>query len=77
MNYIVNSLIISLLFTIFKFIHLKYILKETIIPKNIIIDALFVFIASIITIYSIEKFNLDNLSYANKTVQAFINKPDF
>lgn len=77
MNSLLNSALIAVLFAILKTVHVKYVLKEKIVPKPIIVDSILVFVASVITIYNIQQFNLDEITTNTKNLQAFVNSPDF
>ena len=77
MNSLLNSALIAVLFAILKTVYVKYVLKEKIVPKPIIVDSILVFVASVITIYNIQRFNLDQITCNTKNLQAFVNSPDF
>lgn len=77
MNTLIISLIITFMFITTKYFHTKFIAKNDIIIKNLLVDGTLVFFTSFITIYLLDKYNLDDLIDSKKNLQAFINKPDF
>lgn len=77
-NLVITSAIISVIYFFMKFFEMRFILKENKPLKQLVIDALIVFIASTSTILLLEQFNLGELIGNTKEVPgAFINKPDF
>jgi hypothetical protein len=77
-NLVITSAIISVIYFFMKFFEMRFILKENKPLKQLVIDALIVFIASTSTILLLEQFNLGELTGNTKEVPgAFINKPDF
>ena len=77
-NLVITSAIISVIYFFIKFFEMRFILKENKPLKQLVIDALIVFIASTSTILLLEQFNLGELIGNTKEVPgAFINKPDF
>lgn len=77
MNYFLVSLIITLIFALSKYVHIKFVLKTDVIPKEIMVDSVFVFTSSIFTVYSLDKFNFESLSGGAANLQAFVSAPDF
>lgn len=77
-NQVLTAGIISVIYFLIKFFEMRFILKENKPLKQLVIDALIVFIASTSTILLLEQFNLGELiGYTKEAPSAFINKPDF
>ena len=69
---------IAAVYLIFRFIEMRFILKENKPLKQLVIDTLIVFIAATSTILLLEQFNLNEIiGNLKETPGAFINKPDF
>ena len=78
---------VTLLFSLFKVLEMKYITKETEPLKNIVREAVFVFISSIISGYFVLEFGgsieglvntiTDNKVLNAATTQIFVGPPDF
>ena len=77
-NQAITSFIISLLYLIVKFIEMRFILKENKPLKQLFIDALIVFISSLMSLILIDQFNLNELIGNMKPIPSvFVNNPDF
>ena len=77
-NQAITSFIISLLYLIVKFIEMRFILKENKPLKQLFIDALIVFISSLMSLILIDQFNLNELIGNIKPIPSvFVNNPDF
>lgn len=78
MNFIIPSIIISILFMIYKIIDMKYITKEEIKLKTITKDSLIVFLCSMISMFALEQLNINELiGNSKESLSAFTNEPDF
>jgi len=78
MNFIIPSLVISIIYMIYKIIDMKYISKDEKSLKNITKDSLVVFLSSIISMFILEQLKVNQLIGNSKDVlSAFTNDPDF
>ena len=78
MNYVLNSVIVSVVFFIFKFIEMRFINKEARPIKDLVKDTLVVFIASMISGYLMDQFKLGSLIDNVKEIpKVFTNEPGF
>ena len=78
MNQVITSSIISIIFFIFKFIEMRFILKENKPLKSLFTDSLIVFISATVAIILLEQFNLNEIiGNIKETPSVFVNKPDF
>lgn len=78
MNQVITSSIISIIFFIFKFIEMRFILKENKPLKSLFTDSLIVFIAATVAIILLEQFNLNEIiGNIKEAPSVFVNKPDF
>ena len=68
------SLVAAFLFLLFKFIEMRFIEKENKPLKNILKDAIIVFVSSCVGILAIEQF--PSVSEEGQAA-VFVNKPDF
>jgi hypothetical protein len=77
-NQVLIASIISFIYLLFKFIEMRFIVKENKPLKQITIDTLVVFISSVIGLIILEQFKLGELIGATKSSPgAFVNSPDF
>ena len=77
-NQILISVIISVLYSVIKFIEMRFIKRENRPLKHIAIDMLIVFLSSILTLLLMEQFNLNDLMTNIKaTPLVFTDKPEF
>ena len=60
-NNILISIIISLIYIIFKFLEMRYIKKENRPLKDLILDSIGVLLSSLLTFFLFEQFNLKDL----------------
>ena len=60
-NNILISIIISLIYIIFKFLEMRYIKKENRPLKDLILDSIGVLLSSLLTFFLYEQFNLKDL----------------
>ena len=60
-NNFLISIIISIIYIIFKFLDMRYIKKENKPLKDLILDSCVVFVSSIITFLLFEQFNLSEM----------------
>ena len=78
MNQVITSSIISIIFFIFKFIEMRFILKENKPLKSLFTDSLIVFIAATVAIILLEQFNLNEIiGNIKEAPSVFVNNPDF
>lgn len=78
MNFIVPSLVMSIIYMIYKIVDMKYISKEEKSLKNITKDSLVVFLCGIFSLFLLEQLNINQLIGNSKEVlSAFTNDPDF
>lgn len=77
-NQIILSSIISIIYLIFKFLEMRFLLKENKPLKSIVIDTLIVFISSTLGLIILDQFNLNELiSDIKPQPSAFVSAPDF
>ena len=77
-NQIILSSIISIVYLIFKFLEMRFLLKENKPLKSIVIDALIVFISSTLGLIILDQFNLNEImSDIKQSPSAFVSAPDF
>jgi|TARA_B110000261_G_scaffold164373_1_gene213615 hypothetical protein len=77
-NQILTSTIISIIYFVAKFIEMRFILKENKPLKQLVIDAMIVFISATATILLLEQFNINEIIGNTKpALSAFVSKPDF
>ena len=77
-NQILTSSVISIIFFLFKFIEMRFILKENKPLKTLFVDTLVVFVSAVVTILLLEQFNLKEIMGNIKPPpNAFVNNPDF
>lgn len=78
MNFIVPSLVMSIIYMIYKIVDMKYISKEEKSLKNITKDSLVVFLCGIFSLFIMEQLNINQIIGNSKEVlSAFTNDPDF
>lgn len=75
-NNLLIAVIIAISYFIIKFIEIKFIKKEEIILKPLVIDSLIVFISSLLGIMIYEQFNASNI-IGNDDIKAFTSNPEF
>lgn len=71
---LINAGIVSVLFLVFKIIEMKLITKKKIPPKQLVRDAIIIFISVILGQYLSEQF--DNAT-GGKFVEVFTDSPSF
>lgn len=64
-NNFIISLIIAIIYLIFKFLDMRYIKKENKPLKDLILDSCVVFISCLVTFFIFSQFNIDEI--LNKT----------
>ena len=74
-NIYLIALIISVIFLIVKFIELRFIKKENITLKSIVIDTMLVYLSSIAAYFISSQLNLNEKTPDN--VPAFVGGPGF
>ena len=74
----IPSLAISIIYFIFKFIEMRFIIKENKPLKNLTTDSLIVFISSLLSLLLLDQFNINELiGNAKENLSAFTSAPDF
>ena len=69
---------VAIIYLLFKFIDMRFILKENKPLKQLFIDSLIVFITSMISLILLDQFNLNELIGNIKPIpNVFVNNPDF
>lgn len=78
-NMLIISLIISIIYFIFKFLEMRFIIKENKPLKELVKDSLFVYISSLIGFFILEQFNnmLESDIKVNTNPPAFTNEAPF
>tara|TARA_Y100000389_G_C17465098_1_gene524798 strand:- start:3236 stop:3472 length:237 start_codon:yes stop_codon:yes gene_type:complete len=78
MNKLLSSSLISIIYLIIKFLEMRFVSKENKPLKKLVLDALIVFIASIITSFIFEQFDITNiLNKINTSPVILTNTPNF
>ena len=78
MNFIVPSLVMSIIYMIYKIVDMKYISKEEKSLKNITKDSLIVFLCGIFSLFIMEQLNINQIIGNSKEgLSAFTNDTDF
>lgn len=78
MNKLLSSSVISVIYLIIKFLEMRFVSKENKPLKKLVLDALIVFIASIITSFIFEQFDITNiLNKINTAPVILTNTPNF
>lgn len=78
MNKVLSSSLISIIYLIVKFLEMRFVSKENKPLKNLVLDGLIVFVASIITSFIFEQFDItDILNKINKTPVIITDNPTF
>lgn len=77
-KYILIAFIISIIYSIIKFIEMRFIKKENKPLKQIVIDIIIVFLSSILTLLLMDQFNINEMiTNIKKTPHVFTDKPEF
>ena len=77
-NNLLISLIISIIYLLFKFFDMRFIKKENLPIKNLVLDSCLVFISSLLTFFLFNQFNLNEiLSNESAAPEAFVDTPNF
>lgn len=77
-NEIITGVIISTIFFIIKFIEMRFIQRENVPLKTLVINTLIVFVSAIISLMIMKQFNIDEIIGSIKSVPSvFTGKPDF
>ena len=77
-NNLLISSIISIVYLLFKFFDMRFIKKQNLPIKDLILDSCVVFISSLLTFFLFDQFNLnDILSSESASPEAFVDKPNF
>lgn len=74
-NNFVTAFIISGIFLVFKFLEMRYILKQDIPLKLLFRDTLIVYISSVLGLFILEQIN--DTVVRKKPTTAFTDSPDF
>tara|TARA_Y100000389_G_C17469022_1_gene528553 strand:+ start:6718 stop:6957 length:240 start_codon:yes stop_codon:yes gene_type:complete len=77
-NEIITGVIISTIFFIIKFIEMRFIQRENVPLKTLVINTLIVFVSTILSLMIMKQFNIDEIIGSIKSVPSvFTGKPDF
>lgn len=77
-NNFLISLIIAIIYILFKFLDMRYIKKENKPFKDLILDSSVVFVSSLLTFFLFEQFNLSDLLNNNEIIpEVFTGSADF
>ena len=76
-NQIISSILISFIFFVFRFMEMKFIIKETKPIKELATETMIVFISSMISLLLLDQFNISELVNKSNNLFAFTNAPDF
>lgn len=77
-NEIITGVIISTIFFIIKFIEMRFIQRENVPLKTLVINTLIVFVSAILSLMIMKQFNIDEIIGSIKSVPSvFTGKPDF
>lgn len=75
-NILMNSAIISFIYLLFKFIEMRFIIKQNKPFKELFRETMIVFLSVVVGIYLVEQvMPLKNVSY--EATKAFIGSPEF
>ena len=75
---LLSSSLISIIYLIVKFLEMRFVSKENKPLKILVLDALIVFVASMITSFIFEQFDIMNiLNKINTTPVILTNSPNF
>tara|TARA_B100001769_G_scaffold264150_1_gene248098 strand:+ start:1355 stop:1588 length:234 start_codon:yes stop_codon:yes gene_type:complete len=75
---LLSSSLISIIYLIIKFLEMRFVSKENKPLKILVLDALIVFVASMITSFIFEQFDIMNiLNKINTTPVILTNSPNF
>jgi len=74
-NLYIIALTVSIVYIIFKFFEIRFILKDNINVKQLIIDAVIVYFSVIISIFLIEQFIHKTKDFTQTPI--FVDKPNF
>ena len=77
-NDILIAVIISIIYSVIKFIEMRFIKQENKPLKQMVIDMIIVFLSSILALMVLDQFNLNDLiTTVKKAPHVFTGKPDF
>jgi hypothetical protein len=78
MNNLLTSSVISVIYFLFKFLEMRFVLKENKPIKELTKDTFFVFLSVTVGLMVLEQFNLNEIVGNFKTVPSvFVSNPDF
>ena len=78
MNKLLSSSVISVIYLIIKFLEMRFVSKENKPLKKLVLDALIVFVASLITSFLFQQFDITNiLNKINTSPVILTNTPNF
>ncbi len=78
MNKLLSSGLISIIYLIIKFLEMRFVSNENKPLKKLVLDSFIVFVASIITSFIFEQFDITNiLNKLNTTPVIMTNTPNF
>jgi hypothetical protein len=77
-NEIITGVIISTIFFIIKFIEMRFIQRENVPLKTLVVNTFIVFVSAILSLMIMKQFNIDEIIGSIKSVPSvFTGKPDF
>ncbi len=77
-NFIINSIVISIIYFLIKFLEMRFIEQETKPLKDLIKNTTFVFISSMMGGFLLEQFKFNNILKLDKEdPKVFTNEPGF
>jgi hypothetical protein len=76
-NQLISSILISFIFFVFRFMEMKFIIKESKPIKELATETMIVFISSMASLLLLEQFNISELVNKTNNLFAFTSEPDF
>lgn len=77
-NEIITGVIVSTIFFIIKFIEMRFVQRENVPLKTLVVNTLIVFVSTILSLMIMKQFNIDEIIGSIKSVPSvFTGKPDF
>ena len=78
-NNLLISTIISIVYLLFKFFDMRFIKKQNLPIKDLILDSCIVFVSSLLTFFLFDQFNLNDIlsSESSGSPEAFVDTPNF
>jgi hypothetical protein len=78
-NNLLISTIISIVYLLFKFFDMRFIKKQNLPIKDLILDSCVVFVSSLLTFFLFDQFNLNDIlsGESASAPEAFVDTPNF